>query len=429
MNGVDPEYTEDFDVCIIGAGPVGAYLTVRLAREGLRVAIFDALFTLADEPRAVVHMPILFQEYEDADILQRMKELSKVHSGAISYRRTRDAQVIEKIQPNPKRPGPLTVPQPIFTQLLLDKLESLPNAKLSLGHKFIELEERADGIDLKIEDIRGTAIRRIRCQYLIGADGSKSAVRKAIGTNYQGSTLPYKLIAADVIFPFEKYGYDGANYMLDPEDFGLIALISTTEDGRTVWRVSVTFPIAMSDDEIMQALPDKFEKLCKELKPGTYEILVAKPYPAHQFSTSTMMKGRTLLVGDAAHLSNPYAGQSMASGIFDVSSLADCLLPILKRGAPTSLLEEWNQERLLKSEKILHPLSMTCFNAVRDPDVETIGQRFPFLIAMKAGPAAMASMPTLRTDVTKFKSWQTDKVPEPIQNGSNGEKVDLIWTS
>lgn len=408
MGSLDSKSDMEFDVCIIGAGPVGAYLAVRLAREGLRVGIFDALSTPSLEPRAVVHMPILFQEYGSIDILEKMREISKIHSGAICFRQTRDSEMVEKIQPNPNRPGPLAVPQGIFSQMLLGKLNSSSTARVFLGHRFVESQEAVDGINIQVEDVENKETYQVFCKYLVGADGSKSLVRGAMGERYDGTTIPYKLIAANIVFPFEEYGYDGANYMLDPEDFGMIAHVGTTADDRSLWRVSTSFPIAMSDDEIMQDLPSKLQKLCEHLKHGTYEVLTARPYVAHQLSTSTMFKGRILLVGDAAHLSNPYAGQSMAAGIFDASSLAECLVPILRHGASPSLLEEWSQDRVLKIKTILHPLSVTCFNAVKDPDTDSIGQRFPLLKAMKAGPAAMASMPTLRTDVSKFKSWKVD---------------------
>lgn len=426
MGSISPDNIGQFDVCIVGAGPVGAYLAVRLAREGLQVGIFDSLLTLSTEPRAIVHLPILFPEYANVGILEQMREASKISSGITSFRRTHDSDVVEQILPSPNRPGPLAVPQPVVTEWLLEKLSAYPNAKVFLGHRFLGMQEDANGVHFVAEDVQSRAIRQGYCQYLVGADGSKSAVRKAIGVSFEGTTLPYKLIAANLIFPFEKYGYDSSNFLLGSDNPGLIACVSKTEDGRTIWRVSASFPITMSDEEVMQALPDKFQTLCKHLTPDAYELLAASPYKAHQFSVSTMSKGRVQLVGDAAHLANPYSGQSMAAGIFDVTSLAECLVPILKDGASKLLIEEWNHDRLLKCKTILHPLSIACFNAVRDPDVETIGQRHPLLKAMKAGPAGMKMMPTLRTDVSMFEGWKVEKARSVAQLGVDRPKVEAV---
>ncbi|KAK5936690.1 hypothetical protein PMZ80_011061 [Knufia obscura] len=397
--------TKRYDVCIVGAGPVGTYLTVMLAHAGLNVIAVDSLVKLADEPRAFTHMPFMFKEFEKAGILEQMRELSKFRGDAISYRRTKDQQVIERLAPIPNRPLPLAVPQRNLTELLIDKLNEFPNGELRFGHRVVNVEQKSDDISVTLEVVQTNETSTLQCKYLVGADGAKSTIRKFMGIRYEGTTLPFKLIAADVVFPFEKYGFNGANFMLDPENFGMIALTSENERKETIWRVSIGFPIESSDDEIVKALPDKFQRLLEDLKPGQYTLLKAQPYEAHQFCTPTMKKGRTMLIGDSAHLCNPYSGQLLACGIFDASSLSQCLVSVIQHGAPESLLDEWNEDRVSKFKDVLDPFSKECFAATRDPDADTIAERHPFLKAMKAGPKGQ--LPTIHTDVTKLKSWRS----------------------
>lgn len=415
---------ESCDVCIVGAGPVGIYLAVNLATAGIKTFAFDLLPQLTDDPRAISHMPVLFKDFEKVGILKQMKDASRIHSGAISFRRTQDQKVIEKIPPIPNRPGPLVCPQKAFCEILLGKIKDLPNAKLDFGQNVVKMEQNADGVLLTVEDVTSKKTRQVRCRFLVGADGAKSIVRKSMGLEYQGESLPFKLIAADLIFPFEKYGFEGANFMLDPDNYGIIALFAETEQKETVWRVSAGFPSSMSDEAIMDGLPEKFQSMFPEMKADSYRLLRAQPYDLHQFCVPSLIKDSAILVGDAAHLANPYSGQSLACGIFDASSLADCLVPVLKGEAPESLLEEWSQDRILKFKTVMDPLSRRCFEAVRDPDVESVAQRHPFLKAMKAGPAGPPP-PSLATDATKLKSWPSKSTGSGAEGGT--DNIHLIW--
>lgn len=404
MNGDTFDQFESYDVCVVGGGPVGSYMTMRLAQAGIKVCAFEARRELPEEPRAFAHLPGLYKEFARAGILTRMKEVS-VSIPGVTFRRRTDLQVIEKIKPKPDQPHTLGLPQKRFTEeVLLHKLREFPNGRVLFGHKVIGIHESESDIKVEVEDVRTESTRTVRCQYLVGADGSRSMVRGAMGIKYEGTTLPYKLIAADVMFPFEKYDFEGGNFLLDGEHFGAINFIRKTADEETIWRVSTTFPITMSDEEVLNDIPNKFPRLFKDLQSGHYQVLQVQPYKAHQSCTPTMLKGRMMLVGDAAHLVNPYSGQLLASGILAASSLADCLVSILKRNAPTKLLEEWNEARMASFKNILDPLSRKCMAAVGDADVETIGNRHPFLMMIKRGPSG-GPPPTLETDATKLKSW------------------------
>jgi len=113
---------------------------------------------LADEPRAVSHMPVLFKEFEKAGTFDRMREVSMIHGGAISYRRTKDQQIVDRILPLPHRPGPLTVPQRVFTELLINKLEDSPNGQLLLGHRLADVEKGGKCILVTVEDVRSETL-------------------------------------------------------------------------------------------------------------------------------------------------------------------------------------------------------------------------------------------------------------------------------
>ena len=103
----------------------------------------------------------------------------------------------------------------------------------------------------------------------------------------------------------------------------------------------------------MKALPDKFQQLFEAFEPGQYTLLKAQPYEAHRFCTPTIKKGRMVLVGDSAHLFNPYSGQLLACGIFDASSLAQCLVSVVQQSTPSPYLKNGAETTYPKSRMCL----------------------------------------------------------------------------
>jgi 2-polyprenyl-6-methoxyphenol hydroxylase-like FAD-dependent oxidoreductase len=108
----------------------------------------------------------------------------------------------------------------------------------------------------------------------------------------------------------------------------------------------------MSEDQIRAGVHDKLSSMLPStttLSPTDYEIMRIAPYTPHQRLSSTLYvpSSRTALVGDAAHLTNPYAGLGLASGIADASALADVLSRILTDRAsnPEILLASWSAAR------------------------------------------------------------------------------------
>lgn len=292
-------------VVIVGAGPVGVYLAVRLAALGITATVLEAATHISDAPRAVTHMPTMFAEFKRAGIYDMLASQSKVHSGGVSFRKPSDQSLIERIPAIPGRPGPIVVPQKQFTETLIERLKGLEKGRLCLGTKVMKVEEMEDGegVLVEAEEHQTGETKRFKAKWLVGADGGRSFVRNTMGVKYEGKSLPWKLVAADVVFPFQEYGFDGANFMCDDKDFGNIAVTAELEDGSWLWRVGCAFPDSMSDEEIMNGLPAKFDKMFPA--PGTkhekYRLVNAAPYQASQLCVPQFRKGRILLIGDAAH--------------------------------------------------------------------------------------------------------------------------------
>lgn len=175
-------------------------------------------------------------------------------------------------------------------------------------HKITNIEEASDGFSVTATVATPTGAKRISAQYLAGCDGGRSTVRKLLGMTYDGFTIPQWLVACNVRYPFEKYGYMRSQFIVHPEHFCLIGRI----DPSGLWRVSYAEREHLTRDEVLANVHAKFEALFpgpKPLSKDDYQIEMVSPYRIHQRSAPSYRKGRSFLAGDAAHACAPFGGK------------------------------------------------------------------------------------------------------------------------
>ncbi|KAF2103920.1 FAD/NAD(P)-binding domain-containing protein [Rhizodiscina lignyota] len=403
-------------VLIIGAGPVGLFLALRLSQSGVPVTVIEANSGLDDSTKALTHMPTIYPDFKRAGILDDvLNAAGELRSTSAYFRRTSDKSVITKLPIPPGKPGPCLLPQGHFCKILL-KHSQRAGAQVLFGHRF-ESVRAQEGSRVHVDVSSDDGVKKtFDARFLVAADGGKSAVRKAAGIEFEGETLPAQLVATDLYYPFEKFGWSAtdANFFADPQDYGLITPI----DGKGLWRCSFGLQLnkdsgegsrkeGLSMNEIESAVPRKFEKMLPSepgKKPEGWKLVQIAPYKAQQLCAKTMRKRSVVLVGDAAHLTNPYAGMGLNTGIFDASSLADALVSIVQRDASDSLLDKWSDARRNMFLKVVDPMSRAAYWAFQDPDTDSLPDRHPMFKAMKAGPNAKP--PELGTDVSKFVEFK-----------------------
>ena len=169
----------------------------------------------------------------------------------------------------------LLLPQWKFQELLMKKVSEQGKGEIRLGSKVTNFVERDGSVEITLEDANGKG-EDIIAEYLIGADGAHSTVRKLLNIPFEGDTLDAQLVATDIIFDFKKYGYYDANFVIDPENYGLIGRINN--DG--LWRVSYGVSANTSEEEIQKSVDEKLKKMLPEEGKTGYEIQRIAPYKA-----------------------------------------------------------------------------------------------------------------------------------------------------
>ena len=419
------------DVIVVGGGPVGLFLALRLAQLNVRVLVLEALHELVNTPKAIAYQPFVLPEFSDAGVLDDLREKSatKYDKGSMLFRTPADEEksIFYQVRPPPGKTLPsLKVSQYEVCQVLFKHLARYQHVEVLMGHRVVQFEESENGVKICAQPITEPGNEDVRphqktfeASYLVGADGGRSTIRKLSGIKFHGETLGPTLVAADVRYPFENFGAEGVNFFIDPKYWGVYSPI----DDHGLWRVSFGFSTPQDDSrpidehEIRAKIPEYFNAMFPGPRPLEYEVKNVAGYHAHQLYAETFRKGRVLLCGDAAHLTNPYMALGLISGIFDASSLARALDAMIHKSADMKLLDSWAKARLRVYKTIVDPMSRSALAAAQmdafNDSQEVIAkhpviQRFE---AMKKG--GIHAQPPLSTDVASLDGWpDRDEVPK-----------------
>jgi 2-polyprenyl-6-methoxyphenol hydroxylase-like FAD-dependent oxidoreductase len=179
--------------------------------------------------------------------------------------------------------------------------------------------------------------------------------------------------------------------------------------------VSYGVPLGLSEEEVQEQVYEKLammlpNKGLDEQGGKAYEVVRVAPYKAQQLLATTLHSNHVCLVGDAAHLTNPYAGLGLASGIADAASLAQVLAHILTGQAKDEqvLLGAWSAARRQKFFDVVDKPSRMAYKRVKsdvstEEKVEELMSRDPMVGALKKGMPVMP--PSLETRGEELEGW------------------------
>ena len=339
-------------VFIAGAGPVGLTAAANLLRHGVPVTVFEAGDDLSEESRAsTFHPPTL----DMLDALGAAEPLiaQGLKAPQFQYRSRRDGilgqfdfTAIADVTQHPYR---VQCEQSKLTRILYDRLRHNADFRLEFGARVREASEDAAGIHLSLE--RDGRIETRSARWLIGADGARSDVRRALGVGFEGFTWPERFLVVST--PYDFYGVIpnlvSVSYVADPERWHFLLQIPG------LWRVM--FPVRPEESD-EQALSGEFARhLMAGIVAGVsdYAIHHTTLYKVHQRVATTFRRGRAFLAGDAAHINNPLGGMGMNGGIHDAINLTGRLAEVWPGQKPADELDRYDrQRRLVTLEYIEH---------------------------------------------------------------------------
>ncbi|KAH8807380.1 hypothetical protein F5884DRAFT_856961 [Xylogone sp. PMI_703] len=354
-------------IIIVGAGPSGLLLGLLLAKQGVHVQVLEASDTLDNQPRACHYAPPSAVELSRAGVLHEIHEKGFV-PGGVAWRK-KDGSFIAGID-NSDIPADypfrmVCLPLGEMIEIIYRHLEKQPTAEIKMNHRAtgVGQDDSKAWVVVQTPDGEETYV----ADYIVGCDGANSQVRRSLfgDGEFPGWSWDKQIIATNVYYPFEKFGYWDSNFIVDPNDWYMAAKI--TRDG--VWRVTYGDEPGLTKEQYIERQPMRFEKILPgQPKMTDYKLVHLNPYKMHQRLAPKLRVGRILLAADAGHLCNPFGGLGLTGGIADVGGLYDCFMGIHKGQADESILDKYDEIRREIYKNFIDPLSTENFKRIWDQD-------------------------------------------------------------
>jgi 2-polyprenyl-6-methoxyphenol hydroxylase-like FAD-dependent oxidoreductase len=332
----------DSDVLIIGAGPTGLVLALWLTKLGVKVRIVDKTAEPGTTSRALAVQARTLELYRQLDLTDHVVEHGhKVPAVNLWVKGEPAARLPFETAGEDLTAYPFLeiFPQDEHERLLIERLEKL-GVVVERRTELMRFTDESDRITARLRGPDGCE-ENYKATYIAGCDGARSLVREILATGFDGGTYRQVFYVADV----EAAGpsINGELHVdLDEADF--LAVFPLAGEGRA--RLIGTVRDERADHAETLKFEDVSRRAIDSLKVQVKKVNWFSTYHIHHRVTEHFRKGRAFLLGDAAHIHSPAGGQGMNTGIGDAINLAWKLAAVLNDGAPDSLLDTYEAERI-----------------------------------------------------------------------------------
>ena len=330
------------NILVVGAGPVGTVAALACARFGSTVTLLETEEKVDDSPRASTTQPPTLEILAALGLIDEYLRVGLVSRTFEFWDRptlTRVAEFdFERLRDETDFPFVVQTEQHKLANMAIERLRNMPNAEVLLGCGVTGIEQNAKQVTVHAGE------RQFAADYVIGADGGRSTVRKSLGIEFEGFTWPERFLVVTTKFDFAAaLGCCFRNYMADPQEWTNLFKVAG-DDLKGRWRAVYNTREDESDDEARSDASVRARLSRVHVPEGSRDYLHLNLYNVHQRVAKNFRKGRVFLCGDAAHVNNPIGGLGLNSGIHEAWDLADLLNRVL-HGEPHSILDEYEARR------------------------------------------------------------------------------------
>lgn len=347
-------------VLIAGGGPVGLAVALELAYHGIASTVIEPRDLVEHgRPRAKTtsaRTMELFRRTGVAADIKRSAAIGVDWSDEIRFCTTvtgTDVTWFSGVLGLDLADSPLTaeaaqqVTQPTVEDVLRERLATEPLVTLRFGQTVTSVDLSGDRPRVQATDAAGHAYET-ECEYVVGADGSRSAVRAALGAHYEGApggrpNVNITFRSRDLIdlVPSRRAIH---HWVLNPDAPGVVGPLDL--DG-TWWAIATGLETIADESQAVAAVRGLVGADID------VEILATDPWQARLLLADSYGHGRAYLVGDAAHQNPPWGGHGFNTGVGDAVNLAWKLAAVLHGWAPVELLASYEAERRVIAQQTI----------------------------------------------------------------------------
>ncbi len=387
----------DFDVVIVGYGPIGSFAAILLGHAGLRVAVVERSTEIYQLPRAVGI---------DGEAMRALQRIGMADVVDAIVQQPREGDRIDFVDSKHREYFGLEFPsrgfngwrdiamfdQPELEGVLRKQVERSDRIETFLGHEVEALDQTADQVTVRCLELETGQVRELRAPFAIACDGASSFVREALGIEWQSLGYDRDWLVLDIVQNDKADLPLTSMQVCDPER---LATYICVKDPNRRWE----FQLVEGETREEMLRPEKIEELLRPwLPPEHYEIRRAAVYQFHAATAGSWQRGRVFLAGDAAHQTPPFLGQGLNAGFRDAVNLG-WKIPLVHRGVcDLRLLETYGEER------DAHACDLVQWAVA-------VGQLMETLAAREAGD------PDPHPDADQSSGYRQGRVVPPLRGG------------
>jgi len=341
-------------VVIVGAGPVGLSAAIELGHRGIRCLLVERNDRVGYAPRAKttnVRTREHLRRWGIADKLRAASPLGVDYPTDIVFTTRLDGYGLARFENAffcaPGRDPRYSehsqwIPQYTVEEILRAHVATLPSVTVKFSHELLSFTQDEGGVQAQVRSLDDGKTFSVSCDYLIGADGSRSLVRDLIGAGMEGK----RGLSRNYNVVFKAPGLaqthsHGRGIMYWQVNRGMPSLLGPMDRGDTWFFMPTHVPEAMTQRDF--ADPAVIRKATGiDLD---YRILSSDEWVANELIADRYRKGRVFLAGDACHLHPPFGGYGMNMGVADAIDLGWKIAAVLQGWGGPALLDSYETER------------------------------------------------------------------------------------
>lgn len=331
-------------VAIVGAGPVGLTAALALAAEGVRSVVLERKDTFNDGSRAICVSRSSFY------ILDRIGALGPFLGKALGWSKGRSffqgRQILEFDMPDgeAERFRPMyNLQQQYIERFLWEAADASPLVEIRWASEVTDLAQDERGARLEVRDALGAY--RLPADWVLAADGARSAIRRRLGHRLKGETFPGRYVIADIRMDHPYPTIRRALFDPPGRPGGTVLIHRQPDD---IWRIDYQLredepdEEATREEEVRRSVEAVLADIGHE---GPYELEWWSVYSANTLALDDYRDGRVFFVGDSAHIVPIFGVRGLNNGLADAHNIGWKLGWVATGRAGEGLLDSYTPER------------------------------------------------------------------------------------
>ena len=348
-----PASPDQAKVVVVGAGPIGLFLALDLARHGVPSVLLESEQQVSLGSRAIVFtrrsMEILQQVGGDKDITAQglpWRFGNSFYGGHRVFRMEAPYSEDDRFFPM------INLQQQYMEESLVDLVAAQPLIDMRWGHKVMVVQPQDAGTRLTVDTPDGDYV--LESDWVVACDGARSTVRQLQGLQMEGDAYEGRFVIADIRvdlpLPTERLAF------FDPVwNPGNTVLMHREPHG--IWRVDYQLPPGESPEEALKpaSLKARIDAQLELVgaKGATWEMDWSSVYSARAMTLPDYVNGRVIYCGDAAHMLPIFGVRGANTGWQDAQNLAWKLAAVVKGQGQAHLLASYSEERVAAAREIV----------------------------------------------------------------------------